>query len=173
MQYLIMMLGYIGSGKSHFAKQLANDLHAVRLNADTARHNMFVSEEQRRNPKNHPMVFGALNYACEEVLKAGYSVIYDVGHNKKADRNGGIELSRKYGATPIIVWIQVPIETARTRAGTREVLPDQPRLIGERFDRMVANFHPPTDDEKYISIDGTVPYESQLASFYEQLKAFS
>jgi predicted kinase len=173
MRHLFLMLGYPGSGKSHFARQLAQELHAVRLNGDGIRHLMFNSDEERRDIKNRPLVFGALDYACHEVLRAGHGVVYDVSHNRKKDRAGKVELAAAYGITPILVWVQVPVEVAKLRLETREHLPDQPKLPPGRFERMVANLEPPGPGEKCIRIDGTKPFAEQMASFSRQLKALN
>ena len=170
-QDLFLMLGYPGSGKSYFARQLAEQISAVRLNGDGVRHAMFEGEEAM-NPKNNPMVFGALDYAANQVLKAGYSVIYDASHNKYEDREKGRVLAGQYGVEPIIVWVQITKQTAKDRVASRERLPDQPFIRPERLDQLMKNLQPPKETEPCIKIDGTVPFDEQYQSFQQQLGSF-
>lgn len=162
------MLGYPGSGKSYFARQLADSIGAVRLNGDGLRHKLFADEETRINPKNNPLVFGALDYATEEILRAGYSVIYDASHNKKRDRLNATRLAQPFGIMPIIVWVKVPVELAKLRNGSRTDTSTEPKAPEERFEQMAKGLQEPTHEEAVIIIDGTQPFEKQLVSFKTQ-----
>jgi predicted kinase len=168
-QRLFIMLGYPGSGKSYFAKRLAPEIKAVRLNGDSIRHNMFTDEKQRWYPRNNPLVFGALDYAAQEILKAGYSVIYDASHNRRVDRTKAAKLGEPFGVTPIIIWIQTTKETAKKRRETRDQALDQPDVPAKRFEELVANLAPPEPNEKCIVIDGLGSFQDQLDSFSKQL----
>ena len=168
-QHLFLMLGYPGAGKSYFARQLAEAIRAVRLNGDGARHLMFDKEETQRNPANNPIVFGALDYAAQQILTAGYSVVIDASHNRKQDRIGKAQLGAAFGIRPILVWVQVPVDMARERQETRERLPDQPLVPPARFEQLVSNLQPPEALEPYIIVDGLAPFAEQLASFRRQL----
>jgi predicted kinase len=163
------MLGYPGSGKSYFAKKLASEIKAVRLNGDSVRHSMFDNEKQRWDPRNNPLVFGALDYAAQEVLRAGYSVIYDASHNRKVDRNKAEKLGEPFGAAPIIIWVQTTKEASKKRQETRNQTLDQPDVPAKRFEELVAGLTPPEANEKCITIDGLSPFQDQFESFRGQL----
>ncbi len=111
-QLLIMMIGRPGSGKSHFAKQLAPKLGAVRLNGDHARISLFADPAELANPANNPFVFGALDYAAYEILKAGYGVVYDAQMNYLDYRNKNRELAAQFDTPAVLVWVQAPYDSA-------------------------------------------------------------
>ena len=131
---------------------------------------MFTDEDTRRDPANNPIVFGALDYAAEQVLHAGYSVVFDASHNKKVDRARKERLGEPFGIKPIIIWVQVPVEVAKARLETREQLPDQPVIRPGRFEELVAAVQPPESHELCIKVDGTVPFTEQMESFSQQLQ---
>jgi len=167
------MLGYPGAGKSNFARHLAEEIKAVRFNGDSMRHGMFDEEEKRRDPGNNSMVFGAMDYSSSEVLKSGYSVIYDASHNRKVDRLSAQNLASPFGITPVIIWLKVPLEIAKDRAFNRERSVDQPSISEKRFDELVNSIEIPEANEKVILIDGTKPFNEQMESFNSQLNVLS
>jgi predicted kinase len=171
---LIMMLGHPGSGKTYFTRQLAPKLNAVRFNGDHMRVAMFKDPRLATRADN-PKVFGAIEYAVTEVLKAGHSVVYDAQHNKLEDRKRLEALAAEHGAEAVIVWVKAPREVALQRGIDREELPDQRRKTEEEMNASIDFFmdalETPGLDEKLIQIDGTIPFEEQLKSFQEQLAA--
>ncbi len=168
----IMMLGHPGSGKSYFTRQLAPILGAVRFNGDHMRVAMFKDPRLATRDDN-PKVFGAIEYAMQEVLKAGYPVVYDVQHNKLADRERLSQMAAEHGATPVIVWIKTPKAIALKRGTERQEQADQRRKTHEEMrasiDFFIEALEAPRPDELLIEIDGTVSFEEQLRSFNQQL----
>jgi predicted kinase len=173
-QILIMMLGHPGSGKSYFTRQLAPTLDAVRFNGDHMRVGMF-KDPRLATREDNPKVFGAIEYAVEEVLRAGHSVVYDAQHNQRIHRKRLEELAAKHGAESVVVWVKAPMEVALKRGVEREELPDQRRKTEEQMRASIEFFmdalEAPEPDERLIEIDGTIPFEEQLKSFNDQLAA--
>jgi predicted kinase len=73
-----MFYGNPGSGKSIFARQIAEHLHTVRLIGDSIRIAMFGSAESidkaytdETVAQLNNMVFGAIDYVAEQVLGSG------------------------------------------------------------------------------------------------------
>ena len=56
---LFMMLGYPGSGKTTFARQLAETYGMVRISSDDLRPYMYKDVAAIRDTRNNPLVFGA------------------------------------------------------------------------------------------------------------------
>lgn len=163
------MLGYPGSGKTYFSQQLATRIGAVRLGADGIRHKMYKDEATRWAPASHSAVFGALDYAAHAVLISGCDVIYDASHNRRADRAKAEALARSLDITPIIIWVKTPLQTARKREALREITPDQPKVPADRLEALVGELQKPEPDEMCIIIDGTLPFDQQLAEFRAQI----
>jgi predicted kinase len=178
---LLMFLGYPGSGKSHFARAVADKLGAVRINGDSMRISMFGSREEiekiystgDRNILNS-YVFGGLNYAAEQILARGHDVVYDAHHNKRIDRTELEELAARHDALPVLIWVKTPLEVAVHRGQTREETIDQRRLSEEKIRESIARHQAVTDEpdsgEIVIAIDGQVPFDEQFKSFEAQLE---
>lgn len=172
---LLMMLGHPGSGKSYFAKQLAPIMHAVRLNGDHMRTAMFDGDmDEIRNRDNNPKVFRAVDYAVEQILKAGHNVIYDAQHNFRRERVKGEQMAKQAGGEAVLVWVKASFDVALKRGMEREEAPDQRRKTDEQMRESlkfhIGNLEEPGPGEKVIVIDGTVSFAEQQRSFNEQLE---
>lgn len=167
------MLGHPGSGKSYFTRQLAPIIGAVRLNGDHMRTAMFTDPKDIANRDNNPKVFGAIDYAVYEVLRAGHSVLYDAMHNKHADRLRHEAAAKELGAPTVLVWVKTPYEVALKRGVERPEQPDQRRKSEEQMkqslDFFIAALEQPKPGERTIVIDGMKPFEEQYESFTRQL----
>ena len=174
---LVMFLGSPGSGKSYFARQLAEKIKAVRLNGDSMRMAIYGSVEnidcQLSKDVVNQQTFGAIDYAVEQILAAGCSVVYDAHHNKRDHRAKNEKLAKQYAAVSILVWIKTPYEVALRRGQERAASADQRQHSEERMKesiaRHMANFDAPVDGERVITIDGLVDFEKQYDSYLSQL----
>jgi predicted kinase len=180
-QLFIVLLGFPGSGKSYFAKQLVGKTGAVRLNGDSMKVALYGSYAKIREKgllaEANRRGFSALDYAAEEILRAGHDVIYDANNNKRSVRRKHELRARQYGALPVVVWLKVSDEVAKQRSMTREHAADQLRfdeiVYRETIERQKAHFDAPGAEENTIEIDGTLPFEQQFENFQKRLKVFS
>jgi predicted kinase len=180
---LIVFLGFPGSGKTYFAKHLAEELHAVILNSDALRVSMFGSPETIEHIRNsHPArlyddVFGAMDYATRQTLRAGHTVIYDAQQTKRKNRRNIEKIAHESGAVPILVWIKTRKKTALLRGQEREASDDSHQYSAEKMEFLINRFDSVTDlpepDEHTIEINGEQPFELQFASFKQQLETIS
>lgn len=122
-------------------------------------------------------VFHAIDYAAEQILRSGQSVIYDANSNKRSIRLDKEKMARRCNAIPIVVWVQTPKDIAMRRSQDREATVDQHRFTEEKarevVERHIANTDEPNEDENVIIIDGTLPYTEQLAAYETQLQKFT
>jgi len=176
---LFILVGHAGSGKSSFARQLAEKRNLVRLNGDSFRTALFESVDaiKEADPKlKLEGVFKAIDYVAKQVLVTGQSVIYDANNNKGIVRENLERMAKEVGALPIVIWIKAPKEEAIQRVQAREATVDQRQLdenhAREVVERHIADFDEPSSEEKVIEIDGTVPWETQFTAFNEQLKKY-
>jgi predicted kinase len=166
-QTLFLMYGYPGSGKSAFSKQLSGARDVSRLSSDELREHMWSDMETGRKPENASAIFGAIGYMTERLLEVSRSVLYDINCNKHDRR---MTVVGKYNVRTIVVWVQTPIENARTREMDRLSDPGYTAIPQERYDELVNDMEDPGADEIVIRIDGSVPFETQLKMFDEQLR---
>ena len=165
------MLGYPGSGKSHFSKQLAKKIKAIRLNSDHLRKHIFDKPAEHHNAADHPIVFGSLAYAAHEALSAGHSVVCDANYNFLKDRQKYAKIAQRLSANAITIWIKTPLETAIERGNSRELTNEQVRFNEDHIKRTASELEPPcSPDEKCIEIDGTLDFDHQFAEFKKKLR---
>jgi predicted kinase len=169
-RYLFLMLGFPGSGKSYTAHWMAPHMQAVNLRGDDMRLHMFKEHTLEVHTwKYQQQLHGAMQYAVGQVLKAGYSVIYDSNHNSVKGRQPMQEVARQTGAIPVIVWVKTSVEVAKQRVIDRTAAGGHPHFNLDFVDRMANNLQPPTDDELCIIIDGGQSAEQQRKDFESQL----
>ncbi|MFA5003701.1 MAG: ATP-binding protein [Candidatus Saccharimonadales bacterium] len=167
------MIGYPGSGKSHFARELANETGAKWLNNDRVRSSLFDDPMDPANLHNYPVIYDAMDDATRQALAAGHDVVYDANVNHRAERMKNAELAKVAGARAVTVWVQTPVEKAVERVGSRGATAEQFRLSEESVLKHIARLEEPAADEACIIIDGTASWEEQLATFrtqFEQLR---
>jgi len=174
-----MLLGHPGSGKTHFSKQLAEKIGAVRVNADAMRVSMFGTIEAAKafdeeTGSLNKLVFGALDYVTAQILKSGNSVISDFQHNEKYIRVQKTLLADEYDAKAIVVWIKTPRELAIQRGIERGEALDQRKFSDEKMEALVDKYMQiieAPENELVITIDGELPFDQQYNSFTRQLQS--
>ena len=179
-QLLVMMLGVPGSGKSTFARQLAEALDFKRASSDAIRTELFGRPDPTPKEWCSKKTFEVLEQRVENALAEGHSVIRDHMHHGRHWRDKGRRQAAAVGAYPIMVWIKTPYEIAHERGMKRELQPDTkvaacPKKMQQSIDRHHYKIDLPADDEVCLSIDGHLNFNEQLQRFvafcqqYEQV----
>ena len=105
-------------------------------------------------------------------LRDGRHVVYDAAVNTRLQREQLEKLATQYDVEAIGLWIQVPTELAKNRAGTlREVgLGPVGRIIPPHiFDQYVAAFETPYSDEHTAIVAGDACFALQYRQLLRQL----
>lgn len=168
-----MMLGSPGSGKSYVADWLTPHLKAVKLKSDELRIAMYgfnISESHDR--EHNEIIFAAMQYAADQVLSRGHSVIYDTNSNKLAQRKSISKLAEAHGAIGIVLWVNTPNEIAKQRAIDRDKH-ENPSADVSYIDHMAAEIEEPEASELVIKIDGTQSASEQQKIFNQQLRGLA
>lgn len=168
---LFTLLGYPGSGKTAFAKQLSERYEITRVSYDELRNKMWTNDEPMKVGNRSMYVIPALDYAVERLLNANISVMYDVNSNTRKQRASTIELAISNHAKPITLWVKTSLGIARERERARK-LDENKRMTNDKFQRLVDEFEDPGESEMVIAIDGGVSFTEQLALFEAQLSRF-
>ncbi|WP_170131057.1 AAA family ATPase [Deinococcus yavapaiensis] len=148
-----VICGFIGAGKTTFARKLEEKTGAVRITKD---------EWLIRLIGNDPTVEGFEKLdgrICDlsrdfafELAKKGIDVIIDEGFWAKEQR---VELSRRIeeiGAKEVLYYVETPVETMRERVVGRNATPkkDSFEISAEMWEGYLKFWQPPSDDEHYI-----------------------
>ncbi len=151
-----VLCGFIGAGKTTFAKKLEEQTGAVRITKD---------EWLIRLIGNDPTIEGYADYdhkLCElsrdvafQLVEKGIDVILDEGFWEKEQR---VELRRRIealGAKEVLYYLETPIETIRERVVKRNVTltKDSFRISREMLDNYLTYWQPPREDEDYVLVE--------------------
>ncbi len=178
---VLMFLGVPGSGKSYFARKVAKELNAVRVNGDSMRLAMFGSlgeieriyQTKDRRVLNE-YVFNGLYYVAEQILTKGYDVVYDAHQNKRMDRKSVEDIAERQGALAVVVRINTPHDVAFERTQSREATIDQRKMTPEKahevIERHKAHTDNPETSEIVIDLDGLQSFEQQFAEFDKHMR---
>lgn len=168
-QLLIMMLGTLGAGKSHFARELAKRDDVKRVSVDALRRLLFRGVEDWFHPGNNERVYDLLDKQTQKALDSGCHVIRDSRHDSQRQRQQARELAAETGALAVAVWINTPVNLAIARGLSRPEAPDTAKLdeefIKDKSRQHSENVEPPGSDELAIEIDGRTTLAEQMAAF--------
>lgn len=148
--HVVMLCGMTGSGKTTLARSLERELPALRLSVDPWMIALFGEHMPRE-------VFDAraaqlMEIAWDAALRTtalGVHVVLDWGFWKRAERVEAAERVRAGGATPLFVFLDVPLATLERRLVERNAAPSPERftITSEMLAEFAPRFEPPTDEE--------------------------
>ena len=150
-----IIIGFIGSGKTTFARKLEKETGAVRFTKDEWVVRLFgnTPPKDKFEEYDNRMAFLATDMALK-CLKAGVSVIIDEGFWVKEHRDAIREKVRKAGAIPKLYYLEVPFEIMKARTLNRSKNPpvDSFNIDEVSFNKYWKQFKPPDKDEEFILI---------------------
>jgi predicted kinase len=168
---LIMMYGYPGAGKTHFAAELSKAMNAAHVQGDRIRAELF---EQPRYDKNEDQVVARLmEYMTEEFLNAGVNVIFDGNStNRLVQRRALREIARKVRGQTLLVWLQIDQESAMARIAGRDRRRNDDKFARaytkEVFKLEVGAMQKP-QNEDYVVVSGKHTFAMQRNAFVKKL----
>lgn len=167
---LILLYGYPGSGKTHFARQLCEHMHAAHVQGDRIRNELF--EKPRYDKAENEIVEHLMEYMTGEFLSAGVSVVFDTNAMRMVQRRMLRDLARKMRAEPLLIWIQIDADSAYTRISKRDRRrsDDKYAKVLDRtgFDQIINAMQNPRDEE-YIVISGKHTFNTQRSAVTKRL----
>lgn len=166
----IMMYGYPGAGKTHFARQLSDVIHAAHIDGDRIRGELFT--EPRYDKEEDEVVNHLMLYMAEEFLSAGVSVIFDTNVLRLAQRRELRNIARKAKVQQLLIWLQIDAESAFARLERRDKrrADDKYAVAYSRgsFDSYIGTMQNPRDEE-YIVISGKHTFNTQRSAVIKKL----
>lgn len=166
-----MLYGFPGSGKSYFARQLCEHLQAAHVQTDRIRAELF--ESPRYDAQENAIVKQLSEYMMTEFLNLGVSVVYDMNAMRAAQRHALREVARQAHAKPLLVWLQIDLESAFNRASKRDRRRADDRysqvISRENFKQIAGHMQNPTNTEDYVVISGKHLFTTQLGAIMKRL----
>lgn len=168
---LITLYGFPGSGKTYFARQMAESLQGVHLQADKVRNELF--EEPRYDKQETEIVMHLMLYMTEEFLKAGMSVVFDTDSGRSRDRRDIREVAYATKAFPLLVWLQIDTESAFSRVVKRDKRKTDDKfakpLDRTSFEDLINKMQNPAQSEEYVVISGKHHFQTQQNAVTKRL----
>lgn len=169
---LIMLYGYPGAGKTHFARELSSLLGAAHVHGDRIRGELF--EEPRYDRQENEIVKHLMLYMTEEFLGAGMAVVFDASVARISERRELRNIARKAKAEPLLIWLQIDADSAYARLAHRDrrKLDDKYATphTRESFQAVIQAMQNPKNED-YMVISGKHTFSTQrgavLKKFYD------
>lgn len=169
---LILLYGFPGAGKTYFARQLCENLQAAHVQGDRIRAELF--ETPRYDKQEDTIVTQLMNYMSEEFLSAGLSVVYDVNAMRASQRHTMRDMARRAHAQPILVWLQIDVESAFTRSIKRDRRRADDKYAAQfdrtTFEDVIGHMQNPANTEDYVVISGKHLFSTQLSAVMKRLR---
>ncbi len=149
--------GFIGSGKTTFARRLAARKNAVRISPDEWMVVLYGHNPPATEFPTYLQGIQKLGWRlCEQVVGTGTDVVLDYGFWTLESRRDARRRVTSYGAEQQFYSMRCDEATMlqRTLDRSRE-LPDDALFIDENaFRELFRNFEPMVSDERFIIVDG-------------------
>lgn len=115
---LVVLCGLPGTGKSHFARELASRAPFVWLNSDRTRKLLVARPQYSR--REHRRVFAAMHVLTRGYLRDGYSVVFDATNLNENVRLPLYAVAEELGVEPLIIRFTAHPDLVRKRMAERE-----------------------------------------------------
>ena len=151
-----IIIGFIGAGKTTFARKLEKETGAVRFTKDEWMVRVFgnTPPKDKFEEYDSKMTLLASDMALT-CLKAGIDVIIDEGFWVKEHRDAISKKVKNVGAIAKLYYLEVHFEIMKTRTLKRSENPpvDSYTIDEESFNKYWKRFRPPGKDEEFTVIE--------------------
>ena len=151
-----MMVGLVGSGKSTYAKQLAEETNAIICSSDAIREELCGDETSQENNEE---VFKILHSRIKENLKNGKNVIYDATNINSKRRRAFLSELRNIPCVKKCVIMATPLEMCCIQNDSRDKV-----VPYEVIKRMYKNWNTPYWFEGWNEIDIKFPDDFEISN---------
>jgi predicted kinase len=152
MATLYLMVGLPCSGKTTRAKELEDELRAIRLTPDELHVNLYGHDTlDPDHDRRHGLIEGMLWQIARRALSLGINIILDFGFWAKEEREYFRSQAREIGARSEIIFMEVSEEELMTRVRMRnQNLTDTIAFIPEEKMRSWMEFFQKPDRDELL-----------------------
>jgi predicted kinase len=146
--------GYIGAGKTTFARRLEKELPAIRFSGDEWMAHLYGDDPPAAEfPQLHQRVSALIDQHWIRCLELGLDVVLDLGFWSRRQRDCTRAIARNLGADTLLYRLACPDDEAWRRIEKRNQRLDGNLLIVRNtFETLKSRFEPLGDDEERIEI---------------------
>ncbi len=146
-----VICGFIGAGKTTFARKLEKETGAVRVTKDEWVIKIFGNKitSGKNFEEYDKKVTELAKDIAFKILESGSDVIIDEGFWAKSQRDDIKKKIVAMGAKPILYYVECPVEKMRERVVSRSKNPpvDSFEINEEMFDKYLEYWEPPKKEE--------------------------
>ena len=150
MATLHLMVGLPCSGKTTYAWQLAEPLHALVLTLDVWHIKLFGDDVgHEEHDQRHAVIEQIMWDVARHVLEIGGDVVLDYGCWARVERDDYRHRAKQLGADFRLHYMDVPHEELYRRLAMRNRTPAEGVFVipKSEMDAYITTFQPPTGDE--------------------------
>lgn len=146
--------GFIGFGKTTFAKKLEKEANAIRFTHDEWLHHFYGPKDSDDFYEKSDKINSFMEKMQDKLLGLGQNVIIDSGSWSRKERDKIRKKAKKINANMILYSIECPIDIAleRTTNRTKNTPDDSMHISKEVFNELLKKFEPLEKDEKHVLI---------------------
>ena len=149
-----LICGFLGAGKTTYAKRLASETGAIHLNPDEWCMNLFTQSEYEQHWNAcFSKTIDFLWEKAKDCAGKNQSVIFDMGFWTKESRQDAMKKATQLGFLPVIHYVYASEKVLKERIAKRKGTIAESNL--KHFDELKKQFEIPDATEKHIRIDTT------------------
>jgi predicted kinase/GNAT superfamily N-acetyltransferase len=148
--------GFLGAGKTTYAKALAALESAIRFSIDELYLRLFADGPTHAlDQRALDRLLGVVNELWPQVAEAGTHVVLDFGFWRRALRDEVRKRASAVGADTQLHWLRCADDLALARCLSRNGAPDSFLISAEGFAELKSRFEPPASDEACEVVDSS------------------
>lgn len=168
---LLIVMGFPGSGKTFFARQFAELHNLPRISEDVLRYELF--ENPQFNDDEADILQRMMHYPLEQLMQTERTIVCEGSFLTAEERKSVYELAAKNGYRTLAVWLQTDLETAASRARSRDRRnPDRKYsfpIDRDLFNNIRNTLDRPSEKEQVVVVSGKHAFKGQCLTVLRKI----